>query len=414
MALNLIWIGFFLVAFVVGLGRVLFGSTPEDAEVFTAMVDSTFAMAKTGFEISIGLAGVLILWLGFMKIGERGGVIAALAWLVRPFFHRLFPELPRDHPVHGSMVMNFSANMLGLDNAATPLGLKAMKQLQELNPDPDRASNAQIMFLVLNTSGLTIIPVAVMAIRAERGAENPTDIFVPILLTTFFSTLAGLLAVGLMQRIRLWHPVVLAYLGVLSAAIGALIYVFTEMPQEEVQRVSTLAANLTLFSVIIGFIGAAAVRRVNIYETFIEGAKEGFEVAIRIAPYLIAMLVAIGVFRASGAMDIVIERIADLMSVFGWREDIAEVLPTAAMKPLSGGGARGLMVEAITTHGVDSFVGRAVSTIQGATDTTFYIIAVYFGSVSIRNTRHAVACGLVADITAVIAGILIAVLFFGT
>jgi spore maturation protein SpmA len=409
MVLNVIWIGFFLIAFVVAGVKLVFF---QDTEVFTAMVASTFDMAEVAFEISLGLTGVLTLWLGLMRVGEKGGVIAALAKVVRPFFHRIFPEIPRDHPVHGSIIMNFAANMLGLDNAATPLGLKAMQELQELNPEKDTASNAQIMFLVLNTSGLTLIPISVMVYRAQMGAANPSDIFLPILLTTFFSTMAGLISVAVVQRINLFDRVVMAYLGGLTAMIAAIIHYFSRLPSEEVELVSTVVANVLLFGIISLFIFMAAVRRVNVYEAFIEGAKEGFPVVIKIIPYLVAILVAIGVFRASGAMDLLVAGIGSVFTFMGLNTDFIEALPTALMKPLSGSGARGMMVDAMQTHGADSFIGRLTSTFQGSTDTTFYIIALYFGSVSVRKTRHAVACGLIADGTAIVAGIFIGYLFF--
>jgi spore maturation protein SpmA len=409
MVLNYIWIAFFLVALFVGLIKLIFLG---DTEVFTAMVNSTFEMARTGFEISLGLTGVLTLWLGLMRVGEKGGAINILAKVVRPFFHRLFPEIPRDHPAHGSMIMNFAANMLGLDNAATPLGLKAMQELQELNPEPDTATNAQIMFLVLNTSGLTLIPISIMVYRAQLGAANPSDIFIPILLTTFFSTLAGLIAVAVVQRINLLDRVVLAYLLGLTGAVVALIMYFSRLPQEQIETISTVAANVILFGVIAAFISLAMLRRVNVYEAFIDGAKEGFPVVIKIIPYLVAILVAIGVFRASGAMDYLVVGIERTLAVVGIDTDFIEAVPTALMKPLSGSGARGMMVDAMQTHGADSFVGRLASTFQGATDTTFYIIALYFGSVGVKRTRYAVTCGLIADGTAVIAGIFIAYLFF--
>jgi spore maturation protein SpmA len=409
MALNVIWIAFFLIALVVGLVKLIFLG---DTEVFTAMVNSTFEMAKTGFEIALGLTGVLTLWLGLMKVGEAGGVIKALAKVVRPFFHRLFPELPRDHPVHGSIVMNFAANILGLDNAATPLGLKAMQELQDLNPEQDTASNAQIMFLVLNTSGLTVIPISIMVYRAQLGAANPSDIFLPILLTTFFSTIAGLIAVAVVQRIRLLDPVVLAYLLGLTGLVAATLVYFSRLPQEQVQTVSNVVANVLLFGVIAAFIALAMLRRVNVYEVFIEGAKEGFAVAIRIIPYLVAILVAIGVFRASGALDYLVAGVGRAFGALGVNTDFIPALPTALMKPLSGSGARGMMVDAMQTYGADSFAGRLASTFQGSTDTTFYIIALYFGSVGVRKTRHAVICGLIADLAAVVAAIFIAYLFF--
>ena len=409
MVLNYIWIAFFLIALVVGLIKLIFLG---DTEVFTAMVNSTFDMAATAFEIALGLTGVLTLWLGLMRVGERGGAIDILAKAVRPCFQRLFPEIPRDHPVHGSMIMNFAANMLGLDNAATPLGLKAMQELQDLNPEPDTATNAQIMFLVLNTSGLTLIPISVMVYRAQLGAANPSDIFIPILLTTFFSTLAGLIAVAVVQRINLLDRVVLAYLLGLTGAVVALIMYFSRLPQEQIATISTVAANLMLFGVISAFISLAMLRKVNVYEAFIDGAKEGFPVVIKIIPYLVAILVAIGVFRASGAMDYLVLGAERTLAAVGINTDFIEAMPTALMKPLSGSGSRGMMVDAMQTHGADSFVGRLASTFQGSTDTTFYIIALYFGSVGVKKTRYAVTCGLIADFTAVIAGIFIAYLFF--
>ncbi|MBT7125188.1 MAG: hypothetical protein HN899_08495, partial [Gemmatimonadales bacterium] len=397
MVLNVIWVGFFLVAFAVAAVKLLFMG---DTQVFSSMVTATFDMAETAFEISLGLTGVLTLWLGLMRVGEKGGVIAALSKVVRPFFHRIFPEIPKNHPVHGSMVMNFAANMLGLDNAATPLGLKAMQELQELNPSDDTASNAQIMFLVLNTSGLTLIPISVMVYRAQMGAANPSDVFLPILLTTFFSTMAGLISVAIVQRINLFDRVVMGYMGGLTALIAGMLFYFSRLPQEQVQLVSTVVANVLLFGIITLFILMAAIRRVNVYEAFIEGAKEGFPVVIKIIPYLVAILVGIGVFRASGAMDLLVGGIGWSFAMVGMNTDFIEALPTALMKPLSGSGARGMMVDAMQTHGADSFIGRLTSTFQGSTDTTFYIIALYFGSVSIKKTRHAVACGLIADGTA--------------
>ena len=409
MVLNYIWAGFFLIALVVGAIKLVFLG---DTEVFTAMVGSTFEMAEVAFQISLGLTGVLTLWLGLMRVGEKGGAIDVLARIVRPFFHRLFPEIPRDHPVHGSMIMNFAANMLGLDNAATPLGLKAMQELQELNPEKDTATNAQIMFLVLNTSGLTLIPISIMVYRAQLGAANPADIFIPILLTTFFSTLVGLVTVAVVQRINLFDRVVMTYLLGVAGVVAATILYFSRLPQEQIETISNVAANVILFGVISTFIVMAMLKRVNVYEAFIEGAKEGFPVVIKIIPYLVAILVAIGVFRASGAMDYMVAGIGAAFGLVGINTDFIEALPTALMKPLSGSGARGMMVDAMQTHGADSFVGRLASTFQGATDTTFYIIAVYFGSVSVKKTRHAVACGLAADFTAVVAGIFIAYLFF--
>jgi spore maturation protein SpmA/spore maturation protein SpmB len=409
MVLNVIWIAFFLIALVVGLVRLVF---LHDTEIFTAMVNSTFDMAKTAFEISLGLTGVLTLWLGLMRVGERGGAVDALAKLVRPFFHRLFPEVPPDHPAHGSIIMNFAANMLGLDNAATPLGLKAMQELQELNPDKDTASNAQIMFLVLNTSGLTLIPISIMVYRAQLGAANPSDIFLPILLATFFSTMAGLISVAVVQRINLFDRVLLAYLLGVTGLVAATIVFFSRLPEGQIQTVSNVVANVVLFGIIAGFIVMAALRRVNVYEAFIEGAVEGFPVVIKIIPYLVAILVGIGVFRASGALDYLVAGIGKGVAALGLNSDFVAALPTALMKPLSGSGARGMMVDAMKTYGADSFVGRLASTFQGATDTTFYIIALYFGSVSVRKTRHAVTCGLIADFAGVIAAIFIAYLFF--
>jgi len=409
MVLNYLFIAFFLVALVVGLVKLIFLG---DTEIFTAMVNSTFEMAKTGFEISLGLTGVLTLWLGLMRVGERGGAISALARVVRPFFQRIFPGVPPDHPAHGSIIMNFAANMLGLDNAATPLGLKAMQELQELNPDKDTATNAQIMFLVLNTSGLTLIPISIMVYRAQLGAANPADIFLPILLATYFSTIVGLIAVAVVQRINLLDRVVLAYLGAVTALVGLTLWFFARLPEDRIQTVSTVVANVILFGIIGGFIALAMIRRVNVYEAFIEGAKEGFPVVIKIIPYLVAILVAIGVFRASGAMDWLVTGIGKGFAALGVNTDFIPALPTALMKPLSGSGARGMMVDAMQTYGADSFVGRLASTFQGATDTTFYIIALYFGSVSVRKTRHAVTCGLIADAAGVIAAIFIAYLFF--
>ena len=409
MALNYIWIAFFLIAFVVGLVRlVIFG----DVEVFTNIINGTFDSAKTGFEISLGLTGVLTLWLGLMKVGEKGGVIKIFAKLIGPFFSKIFPGVPKDSPAIGSMMMNVSANMLGLDNAATPMGLKAMQELQEVNPKKDTASDAQIMFLVLNTSGLTILPISIMVYRAQMGAVNPSDIFIPILLATFFSTLAGLLSVAYFQKINLLNRVVLSYLGGLSLMIAGIIWYFSTLPKEEITVVSSVVSNLLLFSIIISFIVLAIRKRVNVYETFIEGAKEGFSVAVKIIPYLVAILVAIGAFRASGAMDMLIDGMRYSFAALGVNTDFIEALPTAMMKPLSGSGARGMMVDAMRTYGADSFIGRVASTVQGATDTTFYIIAVYFGSVGIRKTRYAVTCGLIADFVGIIAAILMAYLFF--
>ncbi len=409
MALNYLWIFFFVVAFVVGLIKLIFFG---DMEVFPNMVNSTFEMAKTGFDISLGLTGVLTLWLGIMKIGENGGIVKVFSRLIGPFFNKLFPEIPKGHAAHGSIMMNLAANMLGLDNAATPLGLKAMKEMQSVNPSRDVASNAQIMFLVLNTSGLTIIPISIMVYRAQLGAVNPSDIFIPILLATYFSTIAGLVSVAIVQKINLLDKVVLAYLGGLTAFIVGLIAYFSSLEKDQITQISTVVSNVFLFSIIIAFILMAARKKVNVYESFIDGAKEGFAIAIKIIPYLVAILVAIGVFRASGTMDLVIEGARRFCLFIGVNSDFVEALPTALMKPLSGSGARGMMVDAMQTHGADSFVGRLASTLQGATDTTFYIIAVYFGAVGIKNTRYAVTCGLIADFAGIIAAIAIAYLFF--
>ncbi len=410
MVLNYIWIAFFVIAFAIGLVRLVFLG---DVDVFPAMMDSTFSSSKTAFEISLGLTGVLTLWLGVMKIGERGGVVNALARVLSPVFARLFPDIPKGHPVTGSIFMNIAANMLGLDNAATPLGLKAMEQLQELNPRKDTASNPMIMFLVLNTSGLTIIPVSVMVYRAQLGAAQPTDIFIPILLTTFFSTLAGIITTSVYQRINLLNGVMLATLGGLSLFVAAVIWGFSAMDKALVNTVSTSVANILLMTIIVAFIIAGVVRKANVYEAFIEGAKDGFATAVRIIPYLVAILVGIGVFRASGAMDMLVGGIGWAVKACGMDGDFVAALPTALMKPLSGSGARGMMVDTMTTYGADSFVGRLSCIFQGSTDTTFYILAVYFGSVAVRKTRHAVACGLLADLAGIIAAIFVGYMFFG-
>jgi len=409
MILNYIWIGFLLIAFVVAcVQTIFFGNT----QIFSDIINSTFDSAKTGFEISLGLTGVLSLWLGIMKIGENGGVIAAFSRLVAPFFTKIFPEIPKNHPAMGSIFMNISANMLGLDNAATPMGLKAMKELQEINPDKEKASNPMIMFLVLNTSGLTILPISIMVYRAQMGAANPSDIFLPILLATFFSTLVGFISVALMQRINIFHKTILLTLLGLIVFIGSMIYLVGQLSREELSVYSNFTAAFILFSVIISFVLMAAIRKVNVYESFIEGAKDGFKVAIGIIPYLIAILVAIGVFRASGAMDFFIEGIGRFVAMLGVNTDFVEALPTALMKPLSGSGARGMMIDAMNTYGADSFVGRLSSIVQGSTETTFYVLAVYFGSVGIKNTRYALGCGLIADFAGIIAAILIGYLFF--
>lgn len=409
MVLNYIWISFFLIAFVIALVRLVFMG---DTEVFPAMMNSTFSSAKTAFEISLGLTGVLSLWLGVMKIGEKGGVVNALARVLSPVFTKLFPDIPKGHPATGSIFMNIAANMLGLDNAATPLGLKAMEQLQSLNRKKDTATNPMIMFLVLNTSGLTIIPVSILVYRAQFGAAQPTDVFIPILIATFFSTLAGVIVTSLYQRINLLNRTMLLTLGGMSFAVAAIIWLFGSMDKERMNLVSTTAANILLMCVIVGFIVAGMRKRVNVYDAFIEGAKDGFTTAVRIIPYLVAILVGIGVFRASGAMDAIVDGIKWLVELCGGDTEFVGALPTALMKPLSGSGARGMMVDAMSTYGADSFVGRLSCIFQGSTDTTFYILAVYFGSVGVRYTRHAVACGLLADLAGVIAAIAVCYLFF--
>lgn len=409
MVLNYIWIAFFLTAFIVAAVRLIFLG---DTEVFPAIINSTFDSSKTAFEISLGLTGVLSLWMGIMRIGEQGGVIGVFSRLLSPLFTKLFPEIPKGHPVTGSIFMNLAANMLGLDNAATPLGLKAMEGLQELNPKKDTASNPMIMFLVLNTSGLTLIPIGIMVYRAQLGAAQPTDVFVPILLATFFSTLAGIIAVSLYQRINLLNRTILLFLGGTSLVIAGIIYFFSMLSRQQIDIYSTTTANVFLFVIIIGFIVAGMRKKINVYDAFVEGAKEGFTTAVRIIPYLVAILVAIGVFRASGCMDYLIEGIANLVNLCGINSDFVGALPTALMKPLSGSGARGLMVDAMNTYGADSFVGRLSCIFQGSTDTTFYILAVYFGSVGVVRTRHAVPCGLLADLAGIIAAILICYLFF--
>ncbi len=409
MVLNCIWIGFFLIAFCIGVFRLAFWG---DTEVFPAMMNSTFDSSKTAFEISLGLTGVLSLWLGVMKIGEKGGVVNAIARMLSPLFTKLFPDIPKGHPVTGSIFMNIAANMLGLDNAATPLGLKAMEQMQELNSKKDTASNPMIMFLVLNTSGLTIIPVSIMVYRAQMGAANPTDIFIPILLATFFSTLVGITVTAVAQKINLLNRTILFFLGGMCLLVAAIIWGFAQMDKEAMNTVSSLVANVLLMTIIISFIVAGMRKRVNVYDAFIEGAKEGFSTAVRIIPYLVAILVGIGVFRASGAMDMLIGGIKWTVEACGLNTDFVGALPTALMKPLSGSGARGMMVDAMQTYGADSFVGRLSCIFQGSTDTTFYIIAVYFGSVGIRYTRNTVTCGLIADFAGIVASIAICYLFF--
>lgn len=410
MVLNYIWIAFFISAFVIALGKLIFMG---DTTVFPEIINSTFAQAKTAFEISLGLTGVLSLWMGIMKIGEKSGLIAALAKLLSPILCKIFPDVPKGHPAMGTMFMNFSANMLGIDNAATPIGLKAMEELQELNPKKETASNPMIMFLVLNTSGLTLIPISVLLYRAEMGAANPTDVFIPILIATTVATLVGLLVTCIYQRINLFSPALLAFILGICLFVAGGTWGMAQLSQVQIEVVSTSLANIILFSVIILFIVAGMRAKINVYEAFIEGAKEGFTTAVRIIPYLIAILVAIGVFRASGGMDVIMDGIAWCANACGIGDDFIGALPTAIMKPLSGSGARGMMIDAMNTYGADSFAGRLACLFQGATDTTFYILAVYFGSVGIRKTRHAVGCGLLADLAGIIAAIVVGYIFFG-
>lgn len=410
MALNYIWVFFIIAAGLVAFGRLIFAG---DASALSAVVDSTFTSAKSGFEISLYLTGVLTLWLGLMRVGEAGGAVGGLSRVISPFFSRIFPGVPKGHPAYGAMTMNIAANMLGLDNAATPMGLKAMAELQTLNPDKERATNAQIMFLVLNTSGLTIIPVTIMAYRQQCGAANPADVFLPLLISTFVSTLVGLLCVAAVQKINLLNKVVLAYLGGITALLGLLVYALDGMDRETVQTVSVATASAILLVVICGFVILAMRRKINVYDTFIDGAKDGFKTAVGIIPFLVAMLVAVGMFRASGALDFLLDGIRWVVSALGGDGRFVDALPTAFMKPLSGSGARGFMIECMQTCGPDSFAGRLACLFQGAADTTFFILAVYFGSVGIKDTRHAVACGLAADVAGVIAAIAVAYFFFG-
>lgn len=411
MALNYIWVSFFLLAFIVALVKLIFF---HDTEIFPALLASTFDNAKTGFEISLYLTGVMSLWLGLMKIGEKGGMVPILAKLVGPFFSRLFPEVPRDHPATGSIIMNFSANILGLDNAATPLGLKAMKELQEINPNPDTASNAQITFLVLNTSGLTIIPLAIIVDRASLGSADPTAIFIPTLIATFCSTMIGLLYLSVRQRIRLLDPVLLAYIGGVTGIIVLAVLYFLSLPPEQLQQQSSLISSLIIVTLIVGFLVLGLVRKVKLFETFVEGAKEGFTTSIKIIPYLVAMLVGIGVFRASGSLDYIISGIGSVFALMGVNTDFVNALPVALLKPLSGTAARGMMLDVAhpDNFGPDSFVGNLAAILRGCTETTFYILAVYFGSVNIRNTRYALTAGLIADLAGIIAGVFVAYLFF--
>lgn len=409
MVLNYIWIAFFLIAFVVAVGKLVIGG---DTAVFTEIINASFASAKTGFEISLGLTGILSLWLGIMKIGEKGGVIQAFTRLAAPVFSKLFPDIPRDHPVTGSIFMNLSANLLGLDNAATPMGLKAMQQLQELNPNKESASNSMVMFLCINASGLTLIPITIMMYRAQLGAANPSDVFLPIMLATFTSTLVAILAVCVRQKINILQRNLVLFFGGLGLFIGGLVWLFNSMEQEQVSLYSTLFANTLLFTIICGFIISGMRKKINVYDAFIEGAKEGFQTAITIIPYLVAILVGIGVFRASGAMDFIIQGVRFGIASIGLNTDFVEALPTMLMKPLSGSGARGMMLDAMNTYGADSFVGRLSSIVQGSCDTTFYVVALYYGSVGIRNTRYTVQCALLADLAGAIAAIAMAYLFF--
>ncbi|MDD6553655.1 MAG: nucleoside recognition domain-containing protein [Prevotellaceae bacterium] len=409
MVLNYIWIAFFVIAFLFGLVQLIFMG---DTTVMEKMVQSTFDTSKTAFETSLGLTGVLALWLGIMKIGERAGAVNALSRMLSPVFTKLFPGIPKGHPAMGAIFMNIASNMLGLDNAATPTGLKAMQEMQSLNPKKDTATNPMIMFLVLNTSGLTIIPTTILAFRAAKGAAMPTDVFIPILISTGIATLAGIIITALWQKINLLQPVLLATLGGLIAFIGLIIWGFGQMDKDTMATVTSVTSNLILLGVIITFIVAGFLRKINVYDAFIEGAKEGFNTAVRIIPYLVAILVGVGIFRASGAMDMLINGISWCVKSCGLNTDFVGALPTAFMKPLSGSGARGLMLEAMDNYGPDSFVGRLSCIFQGSTDTTFYILAVYFGSVNIKYTRHAVACGLLADLVGVIAAICVAYIFF--
>lgn len=408
--LNLIWVSFFLLAFLVSLAKLLFwGQT----DIFVKVVQAIFEMSKLSFEISLGLVGIMSFWLGLMRVGEKGGFLTAATRFLQPLFQKIFPAIPEGHPAFGAMLMNVSANMLGLDNAATPMGLKAMKELQTLNPQKDTASNAQILFLVINTSSVTLFPVTIFFYRAQQGAADPTDVFIPILIATFVASLVGLISVAFVQRINLLDTTVLTYLGGMTAGIGGLLIYFSGLDQESMQAQSAFISNFILFSVIVVFISGTALKRINVYDEFIEGAKEGFKVAINIVPFLVAMLVAIGVFRASGALDLLLDGVRWVLAGLGWDLRFIEALPTALMKPLSGSGARSLMIETMQTHGADSFAGRLASVMQGSTETTFYVIAVYFGAVGIRHVRHAVACGLLADFAGILTAIFITYFFFG-
>ncbi|MGX9249034.1 nucleoside recognition domain-containing protein [Sphingobacterium multivorum] len=409
MALNYVWVAFFLITFAVALVKLIFFG---DTEIFQQIVNSIFDSAKTGAEISLGLIGMMSFALGIMKIGEKGGMINIFAKIVGPFFHKLFPEIPRNHPALGSILMNFSANALGLDNAATPLGLKAMKELQELNPNKETATNAQIMFIVLNASSLTLLPISIMAYRKEAGAPDPSDVFLPILIATFFSTLVALILVSIYQKINLFNRVILGYLGAMGLFIGGLLYYFSALQQTEIEIFSKVFGNVILFSLFTSFIGLALFRKVNVYDSFIEGAKEGFEVSVKIIPYLVAMLVGIAVFRASGTMDYMVAGISEAIALCGLDTSFVDALPVAFMKPLSGSGARGLMVDLMNAKGPMDFAARVACVIQGSTETTFYVLAVYFGAVGIKRTRHALPCALLAELAGVIAAIIISYIFF--
>ncbi|WP_106831730.1 nucleoside recognition domain-containing protein [Parabacteroides pacaensis] len=409
MVLNYIWIAFFLIAFIVACCKLIFAG---DMEVFTEMINASFSSAKTAFEISIGLTGVLSLWLGIMKIGERGRIIQSFARLAAPIFSKLFPDIPKDHPVTGAIFMNISANLLGLDNAATPMGLKAMQEMQSFNPDKTTASNPMIMFLAINASGLTLIPISIMVYRSQMGAVNPSDVFLPIMLATFVSTLVAIIAVCIKQRINILQKELLLFFGGLGAFIGGIVWLFHSMEQENISLYSTLFANVLLFIIICSFILSGIRKKLNVYDVFIEGAKDGFHTAVTIIPYLIAILVGIGVFRASGAMDFIIEGMRIAVSSMGLDTEFIEALPTMLMKPLSGSGARGMMIDAMRTYGADSFIGRLASIVQGSTDTTFYVVAVYYGSVGIRNTRYTVSCSLLADLAGALTAVVMAYIFF--
>jgi spore maturation protein SpmA len=408
--LNIIWISFFLAAFFTALFKLIF---LHDQQVFAHIMEAMFSLSKSAFEISLGLTGILALWLGIMRIGEHNGFIHLLTQSLTPLFSRLMPDVPKGHPALGAIVMNISANALGLDNAATPLGIKAMKELQTLNPNPETASNAQILFLVINTSGVTLFPVTIFTYRAQLGAANPTDVFIPILLATYMSTLAGLLAVAFVQKINLLDKVVIAYLGGFTLIVGSILAYFSSLPQQQMLQQSATISNIILFSLVIAFIFGAVYKEINAYDAFIEGAKEGFHTAVTIVPYLVAMLVAIGVFRASGALDLLADLARYIVHFFMLDDRFVDALPTALMKPFSGSGARAMMIDTMKTHGADSFAGRLASIVQGSTETTFYVLAIYFGAVGIKNIRHAAACGIIADFGGIIAAILVGYWFFG-